>query len=187
MIPVRQPENGTEVLNNVKRVRKYWRSLAAPPTTAEQKNDLRIVVADNKAKLSEVEKADPARDWLHAASAAMATCNFIVSVKSIQRVVCAYYNCGLMDLKSHRRTQPITFYRQIAMYLCKELTTNSLPAIGRQFGNRDHTTVLHAMRKLEGLRRNDKALDDQIKELTATIMSRPEPAEEESNLAIPAG
>jgi chromosomal replication initiator protein len=89
--------------------------------------------------------------------------------------VAAFYNVGLLDLRSQRRTQPVTFYRQVAMYLAKELTTHSLPAIGRQFGGRDHTTVLHAWRKIAPLRA-DPDFDTQMRGLISLIMAGgPEP------------
>jgi chromosomal replication initiation ATPase DnaA len=70
----------------------------------------------------------------------------------IQRVVCREYNITVIDLISHRRTKSLLRPRQIAMWLSKQCTTRSLPEIGRQFGNRDHTTILHAVRKIEALR-----------------------------------
>ena len=95
---------------------------------------------------------------------------FVISIRRIQKTVAAFYNVGLIDLRSHRRTQPVTFYRQIAMYLCKELTTNSLPVIGRQFGGRDHTTVLHAWRKVAPMRA-DPDFDTQMRGLISLIMA----------------
>jgi hypothetical protein len=145
-----------------------------PPQAATAKEELQLVITGNKASLNAM--TEPGRDWLVAASNAMSTAEFMVTIKSIQRIVADYYGVGVMDLRSSRKTQPTTLYRQIAMYLCKELTTNSLPAIGRQFSNRDHTTVLHAFRKIDRLRKDDTGLDDQIKTLMATIIAKPEPA-----------
>lgn len=70
------------------------------------------------------------------------------SVERIQRVVCRRFNISLIDMKSDRRTANVVNPRQVAMYLCKELTLRSLPELGRRFGNRDHTTVLHGIRKI---------------------------------------
>jgi hypothetical protein len=67
-------------------------------------------------------------------------------------------NLTLADLKAQRRTMQVVYARQIAMYLCKKLTPNSLPDIGRRFGGRDHTTVLHAVRKIEALVAKDMVL-----------------------------
>ena len=79
-------------------------------------------------------------------------------VVDIQRTVNAYFNLSMLDLLSQRRTRNVAEPRQIAMYLCKTLTTRSLPDIGRRFGGRDHTTVLHAVRKIERLYQEDPAV-----------------------------
>lgn len=71
------------------------------------------------------------------------------AIRDIQRAVCEAFGVSRHDMISKRRTAQIVVPRQIAMVLCRQLTTHSLPEIGRQFGNRDHTTVLHAVRKLE--------------------------------------
>lgn len=73
------------------------------------------------------------------------------SVRDIQQAVCAQYDVKLLDMLSKRRTAEIVRPRQVAMYLAKVLTLKSLPDIGRRFGGRDHTTALHAIRKMEGL------------------------------------
>ncbi len=88
-----------------------------------------------------------------------------VKIEDIQRVVARQYNVSRGDLLSSRRTAPVVRPRQVAMYLAKTLTLRSLPEIGRRFGGRDHTTVLHAVRKIEGLVGNDNALADEIEVL----------------------
>lgn len=85
-----------------------------------------------------------------------------VKIEDIQRVVSKHYNVTKADLLSARRTRTIVRPRQIAMYLAKVMTPRSLPEIGRRFGNRDHTTVLHAVRKIEELARADYALSQEI-------------------------
>ena len=75
------------------------------------------------------------------------------------------YNVSRADLLSSRRTANVVRPRQVAMYLAKTLTLRSLPEIGRRFGGRDHTTVLHAVRKIEGLVSNDAMLADEIEVL----------------------
>jgi chromosomal replication initiator protein len=77
-------------------------------------------------------------------------------------VVARQYNVSRSDLLSSRRTANVVRPRQVAMYLAKTLTLRSLPEIGRRFGGRDHTTVLHAVRKIENLLGNDTALADEI-------------------------
>jgi chromosomal replication initiator protein len=92
-----------------------------------------------------------------------------VKIEDIQRVVSRHYNVSKADLLSARRTRTIVRPRQIAMYLAKMLTPRSLPEIGRRFGGRDHTTVLHAVRKIEGMIEADVALKDEIELLKRVI------------------
>ena len=88
-----------------------------------------------------------------------------VKIEDIQRSVARQYNVSRADLLSSRRTANVVRPRQVAMYLAKTLTLRSLPEIGRRFGGRDHTTVLHAVRKIEGLVGNDTMLADEIEVL----------------------
>jgi len=88
-----------------------------------------------------------------------------VKIEDIQRIVARQYNVSRSDLLSSRRTANVVRPRQVAMYLAKTLTLRSLPEIGRRFGGRDHTTVLHAVRKIEGLVGNDTMLADEIEVL----------------------
>ncbi|WP_075216475.1 chromosomal replication initiator protein DnaA [Mongoliimonas terrestris] len=88
-----------------------------------------------------------------------------VKIEDIQRVVAKHYNVSKQDLLSSRRTRSIVWPRQIAMYLSKILTPRSLPEIGRRFGGRDHTTVLHAVRKVEELVGTDEVLAQEIEVL----------------------
>jgi chromosomal replication initiator protein len=85
-----------------------------------------------------------------------------VKIEDIQRIVARQYNVSRADLLSSRRTANVVRPRQIAMYLAKTLTLRSLPEIGRRFGGRDHTTVLHAVRKIESLVGNDNVLAEEI-------------------------
>ena len=98
-----------------------------------------------------------------------------VKIEDIQRVVARQYNVSRSDLLSSRRTANVVRPRQVAMYLAKTLTLRSLPEIGRRFGGRDHTTVLHAVRKIEDLVGNDTALADEIEvaEAAAAGIARP--------------
>ncbi len=88
-----------------------------------------------------------------------------VKIEDIQRIVARHYNVSRGDLLSARRTANVVRPRQVAMYLAKTLTLRSLPEIGRRFGGRDHTTVLHAMRKIENLVGNDSMLAEEIEVL----------------------
>jgi chromosomal replication initiator protein len=85
-----------------------------------------------------------------------------VKIEDIQRLVANHYSISKADILSSRRTATVVRPRQIAMYLAKALTPRSLPEIGRRFGGRDHTTVLHAVRKIESLTGEDVALAGEI-------------------------
>ena len=88
-----------------------------------------------------------------------------VKIEDIQRLVANHYNVSRADILSSRRTATVVRPRQIAMYLSKLLTLRSLPEIGRRFGGRDHTTVLHAVRKIDGLVTRDTSLAGEIDHL----------------------
>ncbi len=88
-----------------------------------------------------------------------------IKIEEIQRIVARQYNVSRADLLSSRRTANVVRPRQVAMYLAKLLTLRSLPEIGRRFGGRDHTTVLHAVRKIENLVNTDTSLAEEIEVL----------------------
>jgi chromosomal replication initiator protein len=92
-----------------------------------------------------------------------------VRIEEIQRIVARHYNVSRSDLLSSRRTANVVRPRQIAMYLAKTLTLRSLPEIGRRFGGRDHTTVLHAVRKIESLIGTDNGLAAEIEVLKGQL------------------
>ena len=92
-----------------------------------------------------------------------------ITIMAIQKAVAAYYNLAPEELKTKKRSKDRTFPRHIAMYLCRQLTDCSLPQIGDEFGGRDHTTVIHACEKINGLLQNDRVLQVLIKELEETI------------------
>jgi chromosomal replication initiator protein len=93
----------------------------------------------------------------------------LVTIENIQKMVAEYYKIRVADLHSKRRTRSITRPRQIAMALSKELTNHSLPEIGDAFGGRDHTTVLHACRKVEELKEADTRIGDDYAILLRTL------------------
>jgi chromosomal replication initiator protein len=78
-----------------------------------------------------------------------------VTIDMIQKFVAEYYQLKLADLKSRNNSKSIAMPRQVAMYLCKSLTSASLPEIGRSFGGKHHSTVIHSIRKVEDLRKRD--------------------------------
>ncbi|MEB4593441.1 chromosomal replication initiator protein DnaA [Candidatus Thiothrix sp. Deng01] len=95
----------------------------------------------------------------------------MVSVANIKKVVAQYYNIRITDMDSKSRTRSLARPRQIAMALAKELTNHSLPEIGDEFGGRDHTTVLHAQRKVAELRGSDPKLEEEYRILFRTLTS----------------
>ena len=79
----------------------------------------------------------------------------IITVDKIQNTVSNFFNISLSDMLSQRRSRPLARPRQIAMFLAKKMTTRSLPEIGRRFANRDHTTVIHAVKTITRLTEKD--------------------------------
>jgi chromosomal replication initiator protein len=92
-----------------------------------------------------------------------------VSIDKIQELVCERFGVHLDELTGDRRSQNIVYPRQVAMYLSRELTDSSLPKIGKEFGGRDHTTVIHATSKIARLIREDRSVYNLVQELTARI------------------
>ncbi len=82
-----------------------------------------------------------------------------ITIEAIQKYVANYYRMKVTELKSRNNAKHISFPRQVAMYLCKKLTDKSLPGIGSHFGNKHHSTVIHALRKIEAMREKDKEFD----------------------------
>ena len=93
-----------------------------------------------------------------------------VTVDQIQKTVAEHYQLKQADLISERRARAVARPRQVAMWLAKQLTTRSLPDIGRRFGGRDHTTVLHAVRRIEALRAEDSALNHDLEVITRKLL-----------------
>jgi chromosomal replication initiator protein len=92
-----------------------------------------------------------------------------ISVEQIQTTVVERFGMTLQELTGDRRSQSIVYPRQVAMYLCRELTDSSLPKIGKKFGGRDHTTVMHATAKIGKLIQEDRSVYNLVQELTARI------------------
>lgn len=88
-----------------------------------------------------------------------------IKIEDILRVISRHFGVSKGDLLSQRRHRSVVWPRQIGMYLAKQLTQRSLPEIGRRFGNRDHTTVLHAIRKIEGVIADDVSLRDELEDI----------------------
>ncbi|WGW04682.1 chromosomal replication initiator protein DnaA [Tropicibacter oceani] len=92
-----------------------------------------------------------------------------ISIDEIQRKVADHYNIRLSDIVGPKRVRTFARPRQVAMYLCKQLTSRSLPEIGRRFGGRDHTTVMHGVRRIEELRQQDGQIDEDVEMLRRAL------------------
>ena len=97
--------------------------------------------------------------------------NNAISIESIQNVVAGYFNLKIDEMLSARRSRSLARPRQIAMYLAKQNTTNSLPEIGRKFSNRDHTTVIHAVKKIEELMKKDNEIKQNVTEIKKKLLN----------------
>ncbi|GIS07563.1 MAG: hypothetical protein CM15mP111_1780 [Hyphomicrobiales bacterium] len=92
-------------------------------------------------------------------------------IEDVLRTISGHFNVTKQDILSSRRHKTIVYPRQIGMYLAKVLTTRSLPEIGRKFGGRDHTTVLHAVRKIEKLIKTNPSIRESITTLETPLKS----------------
>jgi len=93
-----------------------------------------------------------------------------INVESIQNIVATHFNLNIHEMLSARKSRSLARPRQIAMYLAKQHTTNSLPEIGRKFSNRDHTTVIHAVKKIESLIKKDNEIKQSILEIKKRLL-----------------
>ena len=89
-----------------------------------------------------------------------------ITIEMIQKTIADYYGMRVQDLKSRNNSKSVTVPRQICMYLCKKMTGMSLPQIGREFGNKHHTTVLHSVNKIETTRQGDRELNRLLQTFT---------------------
>ena len=96
----------------------------------------------------------------------------IITVDKIQNTVAGFYNLALNEMLSQRRSRPLARPRQIAMYLSKKMTTRSLPEIGRRFANRDHTTVIHAVKTITRLSEQDDEMKKNINQIKSLLLEQ---------------
>ena len=96
----------------------------------------------------------------------------VITVDKIQNVVSSYFNIPLSEMLSQRRSRPLARPRQIAMYLAKKMTTRSLPEIGRRFANRDHTTVIHAVKTITRLSEQDDEMRKNINQIKGLLLEQ---------------
>jgi chromosomal replication initiator protein len=92
-----------------------------------------------------------------------------ITIEQIQKFVAEYFQLKLADLKSRNNSKSVAKPRQVAMYLCKNLTHASLPEIGRSFGGKHHSTVIHSIKKVEELRKKDSEFNSLITNLTESL------------------
>jgi len=96
----------------------------------------------------------------------------VITVDKIQNVVSNYFNIALSEMLSQRRSRPLARPRQMAMYLAKKMTTRSLPEIGRRFANRDHTTVIHAVKTITRLSEQDDEMKKNISQIKSLLLEQ---------------
>src|SRR5690606_39048481 len=95
----------------------------------------------------------------------------LVGLVDIQRVVCSHFRVTNADLMSKDRHKSVAFARQVAMYLCRQRLKSSFPELGRAFGNRDHTTVMSAVRRVESLRKRDPQVNAHLEAIERRLAS----------------
>ena len=96
----------------------------------------------------------------------------VITVDKIQNVVSNYFNIGLSEMLSQRRSRPLARPRQVAMYLAKKMTSRSLPEIGRRFANRDHTTVIHAVKTITRLSEQDDEMKKNLNQIKSILLDQ---------------
>ncbi len=139
LLALRLTENGRELEGAVTRLYATWQYMRTPITLDIAETVIRDLV----------QNLEPRR----------------IKIEDILRIISRHYGVSKGDLLSQRRHRSVVWPRQIGMYLAKHLTARSLPEIGRRFGGRDHTTVLHAIRKIEGEISKNPNLGDELEEL----------------------
>ena len=139
LLALRLTENGRELEGAVTRLYATWQYMRTPITLDIAETVIRDLV----------QNLEPRR----------------IKIEDILRIISRHYGVSKGDLLSQRRHRSVVWPRQIGMYLAKHLTARSLPEIGRRFGGRDHTTVLHAIRKIEGEITKNPHLEGELEEL----------------------
>lgn len=164
--PLEEPQDLRDLFHQRhKAARARMLSVRAPePLKAFPAPDLPPITAAEFAEAHRFLDAD--RDPFVAAALAFGRAN---KIRLIQEAVADHFELDLLDLLSDHRVVRITLPRQIAMFLCKELTEKSLPDIGRRFGGRDHTTVLHSVRKIAALIAKDADLAAKVERIRFEI------------------
>ncbi|MEE9327630.1 MAG: chromosomal replication initiator protein DnaA [Cocleimonas sp.] len=175
-VEIEPPEFETRVAILTKKVEEYH--LELPKDAAffiaerfrSNVRDLEGALQRVLASLRLQQRTDITLDFVHEALRdQLASQDKMVTIDNIKKTVALHYNIKTSDMDSKRRTRSIARPRQVAMSLSKELTNHSLPEIGTYFGNRDHTTVLHACKKIKELRVEDTTLNESYRILERTL------------------
>jgi chromosomal replication initiator protein len=98
----------------------------------------------------------------------------VMSVEDIQKAVCSHFRLSNSELLSKDRHKSVAFARQVAMYVCRQRLKSSFPELGRAFGNRDHTTVMSAVRRVEQLRQKDPQVNAHLEAIEQKLASSEE-------------
>jgi hypothetical protein len=139
---------------------------AAPPAPKR-----RVIDVAQESLAERIARAHRMIDWAIKSNPLPET-RRVISMKDIQRACAAHYEVPVSDILSERKTACVVRPRQVGMYLAKELTPRSLPYIGREFGGRDHTTVLHAVRKIARLLADgDEKLQADVDAIRAALVA----------------
>jgi len=138
-----------KVHSNIRELEGYLRRVIAYASLKGEKVDLEITKEALKSLLDSMAS--------------------VVTVEKIQKLVCHHFKIKPAQLKSKNNSPKVAFPRQVAMYLCKDLGKMSLPEIGKKFGGKHHTTVLHSVRKIENLRRKNSEFNKEINSLIGLI------------------
>ncbi|MGF1650283.1 MAG: chromosomal replication initiator protein DnaA [Hyphomicrobiaceae bacterium] len=144
MLAERLTESGRELEGAATRLHAHWQCMQVPITSDVAESVIRDLMSG----------IEPRR----------------IRVEDILKVVSRHYGVSRGDILSQRRHRSVVWPRQIGMYLAKQMTARSLPEIGRRFGNRDHTTVIHAIRKVDGELTNNHRLREEIEELKKLLL-----------------
>lgn len=152
------------------RAARLRRMIPAPPPKAEP---VHIPIRCDEDTIAELQTALRSKIKQDAAVAQLRNeAKYLTRMQTIRKIVCENYGIDATAMDSYCHAVKVTMPRQIAMYLCRKMTTNSLPQIGRRFANRDHTTVLHAVKKIAEMRAKDEAFNQKLAVLENTIRAQ---------------
>ena len=171
-IQLRECKTAAEVIANIKAVKariKLWKPVPDPAEQRPRVEQRPIVEMPQISTWCPVYIAKPDTVVLVEPEDPEPPPRPAPTMLDIKKAVASYFSISIFELVAHRHDAKLVRMRQIAMYLAKKLTARSLPQIGRHFDGRDHTTVMHAIRKIERLRPTDDVLNEQIRALEGAL------------------